>query len=162
MHVRKLFVFKTPFYSPKYKEFYSIEELREFLKGFDFMKPHTVSNFSTGLPEFQVGVKVLFGIDGEIVQSEVYWGPRFIVGRGVSVEDKKIYALVPMDKASISKNGLVEREYKFVKLPNGTVDAVIDLRNMYQLWPKCHKRTKTEFDKFISFILRKQYRIRGL
>lgn len=162
MHVRKVFVFKTPFYSPQYEEFYSAEELTKFLKNFDFMAPHKQNRYSTGLPEFQLGSKVLFGINGEFVESKVQWGPRFIVGLHIWHEDKQIKALVPMDKKSVNWAGLVEREYKEVKIPIGRADVIIDLRSMYQLWPKCYRRTKTELDKFIGSVLKKRYHVRGL
>ena len=60
MNFSPVFVFRTPFYEPRYQEFYNITHLKEFLTEFNFMAPHAVSNLSTGLPEFQLGTKLEF------------------------------------------------------------------------------------------------------
>lgn len=160
MYVRKMYVFKTPFYEPKYKEFYSVNELTKFLQNFDFMQPHEVRNFSAGLPEFQIGAKISFSVNGNFCESDVLWGPKFLAGRCVHIVDKKVFAFLPMDKISDDKTNFIGREYKPIQIRPGLTNAVIDLATMRQLWPNCHKKVDTELTKFFLYIAKKKYYIK--
>ncbi len=97
MYVRPLIVFKTPFYEPRYKQFRNPSELQKFLTVFDFMRPHMCSRLQTGMPEFQLGTKLEFTIDGYFCESDVKWGPRFIVARAVTNNQGRIFADIPTD-----------------------------------------------------------------
>ena len=104
MNFSPVFVFRTPFYEPRYQEFYNIAHLKEFLTEFNFMAPHAVSNLSTGLPEFQLGTKLEFTIDGYFCES--------IVARAVTNNQGRIFADIPTDAPGGDDDSmLVTREY---------------------------------------------------
>lgn len=158
MYVRPLIVFKTPFYQPAYSEFRNPSELQKFLAGFDFMRPHTCSRLQTGLPEFQLGTKLEFTLDGYFCESNIQWGPRFIVGRAAYTDGHRIIAEIPMDVAD-TDGKMVKREYKTVQLHRGMADAIINLQNMRQLWP-CTEESRSEFVKFLTYLNRQKYQIK--
>lgn len=154
---KTLYVFKTPFYEPKYKEFHNILELKNFLQTFDFMKPHAATGLQTGLPEFQLGVCIKVASNEYSTFSNIKWGPRFIVARSVKKDEKgHLVAEIPMD-AACSTNYLIHREYKDMPIRNGMADAFIDLKNLKQVWPKC-ETPRSELQKFFTQSLKhKQY-----
>ena len=147
--MRIFYVFKTPFYQPKYKEFYNFDELKKFLQSFNFMQPHFSSNIPTGLPEFQLGCCFGLKINGDFCKSEIKWGPKFIVGRNVRKDENgKVFITVPMDvKGNQAQQDLVFREYKEIRFNKNMADAIIDLDSLRQIWPK-RKKTKTELVRF--------------
>lgn len=161
MNLKPVFVFRTPFYEPRYQEFYNIAHLKEFLTEFNFMAPHTVSNLSVGLPEFQLGAKLEFVMDGYYCGSDIRWGPRFIVARSVRIDNAsgRAYADVPMDSHCMRMDGIVNREYREILLHRGITDAVINLHNLRQLFPVC-KENRSELNKFLSTIAREKYQIK--
>ena len=158
--MRPLFVFRTPFYSPQYQEFYNAAQLKEFLMDFDFMQPHKISRLPTGLPEFQLGTKLVFEIDGYFGESDVRWGPRFIAGRNVNIDSRtgRVYADVPLDSHVGPQNGIIRREYCKIPFRRNMADAVIDLSNLRQLWPVC-ENSCSEFIKFLTYVSRERYKI---
>lgn len=104
MYVRPLIVFKTPFYEPRYKQFRNPSELQKFLTVFDFMRPHMCSRLQTGMPEFQLGTKLEFTIDGYFCES--------IVARAVTNNQGRIFADIPTDAPGGDDDSmLVTREY---------------------------------------------------
>ncbi len=156
-YTRPLIVFKTPFYEPTYCEFRNPPELQKFLADFNFMRSHELTDWSVGRPEFQLGTRLEFDIDDYLCESNIKWGPRFIVGRNVRVDGKKILAEIPVDAAS--NNGLiVKREYATVALNRGMMDAVIDLHTMRQLWPLCESH-HSELSKFFARVAHERYKI---
>lgn len=160
MYVRPLIVFKTPFYEPRYKQFRNPSELQKFLTVFDFMRPHMCSRLQTGMPEFQLGTKLEFTIDGYFCESDVKWGPRFIVARAVTNNQGRIFADIPTDAPGGGGDSmLVTREYKLVQIHRDMADAVIDIHNMRQLWPVCEE-SRSEFVKFLTYLNRQKYQIK--
>lgn len=162
MQTNAVYVFKTPFYTPCYKEFYRPEDLKNFLQKFNFLRSHQQTNIPTGLPEFQLGCRMGVIIDGYYYKSEVKWGPKFIVGHHVRIDKNgKIFASVPMDKIlddGENKNR-VSREYQEIRFSKNMANAIIDLRSLRQIWPQC-KTPSTELAKFFKKIIREQETIR--
>ncbi len=159
MKVETVYVFKTDFYAPKYKEFDNKHKLKNFLEDFDFMESHKPSNFPTGLPEFTLGVCVKLKIKGVLYKSDVKWGPKFLVGRFVRQDDKgKLFAKVPMDKPGRNLP-MIEREYKEVPFKKHSADAVIDLDRMLQVWPVRNK-SRTELAKFFNRAAKEKNKIK--
>lgn len=160
MYIYPKIVFKTPFYTPQYNEFRNPSELARFLTGFDFMRPHEVSNMSIGRPEFQLGTKLEFVLDGYFCESDVKWGPRFLVARRVYDCGGRMFAEVPSDKPTSELDATtVFREYRPMQIFRGMVDAIVDIRDMHQLWPKC-EASRSEYVKFLTKLSRQKYRIR--
>ncbi len=163
MQIIPQIVFKTPFYEPTYRQFRNPSELQKFLAVFDFMRPHKFSHMQTGLPEFQLGTKLEFTIDGYFCESNVKWGPRFIVAQSVYLNGKSIFARLPMDvPTDPGKGAVVMRELDMVRLHPGMMDAILDMndiRNFRQLWPICEE-SRSEFIKFLTMLNRQKYQIR--
>ena len=161
MNFSPVFVFRTPFYEPRYQEFYNVTHLKEFLTEFNFMAPHAVSNLSTGLPEFQLGTKLEFILDGYYCESDIRWGPRFIAARSIRIDNAsgRVYADVPMDSHSRNGGRIVNREYREILLHRGITDAVINMHNLRQLLPVCEEN-RSELNKFLSIVMREKYQIK--
>lgn len=157
MNVRPLFIFRTPFYEPRYQEFYSTARLREFLTEFNFLAPHIPSVAPSGLAEFQLGARMEFFIDGYACSSDVRWGPRFVVGRRVKFDGKRMFIETPLD-TSVCDN-LVLRQYCEIPFHRGMADAVINLDGLRQLWPVC-ENSRSELIKFLTRTAREQYTIK--
>lgn len=161
VRIKTLFIFKTSFYNPQYKEFYSSDELKNFLHSFDFMQSHAISNVPTGLPEFQLGCCFGVHVNGDFCKSNIKWGPRFIVGSEVREDEKgRIFVKVPMDKKETSDvSSVVYREYQEIRFNKNMADAIIDLVSMQQIWPK-RKHSKTELVKFLLYAIKESYKLK--
>lgn len=158
MQVNTVYVFKPPFYTPNYKEFYSSHELKDFLQNFNFMRVHESKEFNTGLPEFQLGYRIGVIINGFYYKSDVKWGPRFIAGKRVREEkDGKIFASVPMDKISDTK--IIKREYQEVRFSKNMADAIINMDSLNQIWPK-HQKFNSELLKFFRRAMKEQNKMK--
>ncbi len=150
MRTRAVYIYKTNFYEPRYKEFYSRKDLEQFLSELDFMKPHLKTCYSVGLPEFQLGSCLVVYKDGECCRSDIKWGPRFMIGNNISVDkDGHIFVDIAMDRI---ENGeiLIQRDYKKTKLNKNRIDAIISSDSHSQIWPKCDRWKKTVFIKFLT------------
>ena len=164
MQANSVYVFKTPFYTPHYKEFYSLYDLKDFLQRFNFMRSHKNTNIPTGLPEFRLGYRVGVVINGFYYKSDVKWGPRFIVAKSIREEKNgDIFALVPMDIVHGDEDSNIRREYGEIKFNKSTADAIIDLSTLKQIWPKRHKYAN-ELERFLRQVIKntkKTTRVRG-
>ena len=161
MYVRPLIVFQTPFYEPTHRLFKSPAELQKFLAGFDFMRPHMVSRLQTGMPEFQLGTKLEFTLDGYFCESDIKWGPKFLVGRNVRHDGNRVVADFPMDSHHAAPDSMmITREYRTMPVHRDMADAVIDLRNMRQLWPMCEE-SRSEYVKFLTAVNRQRFQIKA-
>lgn len=161
MYVRPILAFKTPFYEPHYREFYDFYSLQCFLKTFDFMRTHKRSNLSTGLPIFHLGVKYEVALGDNVTQSNVKWISAFLCASNLRKDsDGKMFVSVPMDKKMGNSNAkTVYREYKEIAFNKDMVDAVINLDNFYQIWPRCSLK-KTEWVKFLKSVQKIEGKIR--
>ncbi len=150
MQANSVYVFKTPFYTPHYKEFYSLHDLKNFLQKFNFMRSHQNTNISTGLPEFRLGYRVGVVINGFYYKSDVKWGPRFMVAKSIRETEKgEIFALVPMDKIPNPGANKIWREYAEIRFNKSRVDAIIELGSLTQIWPK-KRNYAAELPKFLK------------
>ena len=98
-----------------------------------------------------------FFIDGYACSSDVRWGPRFVVGRRVKFDGKRMFIETPLD-ASVCDN-LVLRQYCEIPFHRGMADAVINLDGLRQLWPVC-ENSRSELIKFLTRTAREQYTIK--
>lgn len=150
MRTRAVYVFKTSFYEPKYKEFYTQKDLEKFLSELDFMKPHLESRYSVGLPEFQLGSCLVVYKDGNCFKSDVKWGPKFIIGNNINIDkDGQVFIDVATDDIK-SDGKIIKRIYKKTKLNKNRIDAIIESDCHHQIWPKCDRWKKTVFIKFLT------------
>lgn len=166
MRIKQVLVFKTSFYSPLYREFSDSQQLKQFLSGFDFMKPHPVSNLRTGLPEFELTTRVVIQQNGEPYTSVPQHATRFIAARKIRVDKSKpgqvrIFAEIPMDVPSNNDSNVVNREYREVLLPKKSYDAIIDLQHLRQLWPMCKEKSRGELQKFLTSAMHTKNAIKG-
>ena len=159
MYVRPIIVFKTSFYEPSYCEFRNISSLQNFLKNFDFMRPHKISRLSTGLPIFRLGVKYECFIEGYVFRSDVKWLSAFLCGRYCKKDKNgKMVVSVPFDKIIEKDNGsTVYREYKEIPFHKDMVDAVINVDKLRQVWPK--NVTMSEMVKFLKSVEKNKNKI---
>lgn len=150
MRTRAVYIFKTSFYEPRYKEFYNRKDLEQFLSELDFMKPYLKTSYSAGLPEFQLGSCLVVYKDGECLRSDIKWGPKFIIGNNISVDKEgRIFIDIATDK--IAKDGnIIQRDYKKTKLNKNRIDAILSSVDHHQIWPKCDRWKKTVFIKFLT------------
>ena len=162
MYIRPHIVFQTPFYDPQYRQFRNPSELQKFLAGFDFMRPHMVSRLQTGLPEFQLGTKLEFTLDGYFCESDIKWGPNLLVGRNVRTAGNKILVDVPMDAPpnASADSMMVSHAYQTIQIYRDMADAVVDLRTMRQLWPLCEE-SRSEYVKFLTAVNRQRFEIKA-
>ena len=161
MYVRPIIVFKTPFYKPSYREFYNFDSLRYFLKDFDFMRSHKRSKLSTGLPIFRLGVRFEVRFEDELYKSDVKWISAFLCGLYLrKIDSGKMFVTVPMDK-TIEKSSakVVNREYKEIPFNESMANAVINLNNFYQVWPR-RPFNKTEWVRFIKSVNKIESKLR--
>lgn len=162
---RILFTYRTPFYDPIYSEFWNRVELYNFLSNLNFMKSHFPTNMTVGMPEFQLGIRTAYNIDGNLYKSDIEWGPRFLVAHNVSMasHNELISAEIPMD-AYKNSEPLVQRTLRCVPLAVGEYDAVLDMHKMNkidQIWPPARSHEKTVFAQFMAHALRCQNKLRG-
>lgn len=161
MYVRPIIVFKTPFYKPLYREFYNFDSFKYFLKDFNFMRSHKRSKLSTGLPIFKLGVKYEILIENNIYQSDIKWISAFLCGEYLRKSDNgKKFVSIPMDK-TIEKKGakIVHRECREIPFNESMANAVINLENLHQIWPKCSIK-KSEFMRFLKSVRKMESKIR--
>lgn len=148
MEIKPKIIFRTPFYQPQLKEVKSKQELKDFLSALDYTSEHLESCYSTGKPEFQLGMRYSFMYKGEFYQSTAQLGPRFLVARDVSFDKSgHLIAEIPMD-APVVQNGIVTRQYTKTHIAPGIYAAIIDLNDFRQLYPTWRK--ETEMNKFFT------------
>ncbi len=163
MKLKTLYVLKSDFIST-YKEFFNSRCLKSFLENVNFLSPHIMSKFNS-LPEIQLGTRRYIKLNGELLKSDIKWGPRILVGLSVRTDSKgRIFAVVPMDSLEKSEySSFVYREYKEIRFYKGMADAIFDINNLCQIWPK-REINQNEFIKYLTKIekLKKQEnKIRG-
>lgn len=152
MRLKAKIIFKTPFYTPQQQEFYNPVDLTDYMRQLDafFMRPHKSTHLQVGLPEFQLGFCSEASCDGVSMDSDVKWGPRFLVACDVREDGKRLVVTVPADCiAQDNQNGVIKRQWREVAVAQHTVDAVFDCHNMRQLWPR-RERAKTELVRFLT------------
>lgn len=147
--IKPLYVFKSDFIST-YEEFFNSYQLKQFLEEVDFLSPSVSQKFKT-LPEFRLGTRLFVENCGEIQKSDITWGPKFLVGRSVRIDTKgRIFADVPMDVHTDSEYSPVTyREYQEIRFYKGMADAVFDINNLRQIWPK-REVNQNEFIKYLA------------
>lgn len=161
MTARVKIIFKTPFYSPIYAEFYNPLAVTEFIQKLDFMQPHVLTNLSVGRPEFQLGTQMVLRNEDAQIASSVSWGPRFLIGRSVRHDGKRIYATVPVDAHVANANGMVTRQWREIQIKPGEYNAVLEYGTMRQLWPRTG-HTSCEYRKFLTQYARKKMLTKSL
>lgn len=160
MEANSIYVFQTNFYTPKYKEFYRLNDLKDFLRKFSFMRSHDNLDISAGLPEFRLGYRVGVVINGYYYKSDIHWGPRFICAKSIRKNDEgDVIALVPVDKVSYGMSNKVRRTYEEMKIVRKKVDAIIDMKSLRQIWPK-RSNNSNELERFIKQVCKNTVKTR--
>lgn len=158
-----MFVFNTPWRSSfydSYHECHNAKDLKKYLSRYDFSAPSVIHGYSGVLPEFRLGTKYDFTINGYDFKSGVKWGPRFLFARDIRLDGKRIFINVPMDASVSDADGVdVPRVWQWMPFHHGMADAVIDLYNLRQLWPKCEE-SRSELNKFLSRMSRERLSVR--
>lgn len=164
MIVRPNIVFQTPFYEPHICDFKNVAELKRFFQFcFNFMRPHEKTTLQTGLPEFRLGTRYSFSFDGYYYESDIKWGPRFIVAKNIIHDsDGRIFANIPVDAPTNSSESdeLVYREFRSVQITPRMANATIDINTHRQLWPICEEN-RSEFARFLTFLGRQKIDIKS-
>lgn len=163
--VRPLIVFDTQWNSTvfeNYRVLQSPKELKKFLLAYDFIAPSVVYTYKHGAPSFRLGTKYIFSVDGYDFTSDIKWGPRFWVGRNIRTDGKRMFIESPTAPISnICADGTeTPHVWREVPFQHGMADAVIDLKNLRQIWPKC-EGARSELAKFIARASRERMCVRS-
>lgn len=131
-------------------------QLMEFLRGLDFSRAHISGDDFMQYPEFRLGTKTIVYTDDRSIESDVRWGPRFVFGNNVRVENKSVVVSVMRDVPCSDKKGLVRPRLCNVKLRNGSYDAVIQPGNkLKQIWPRV-ENSRGELVRFMTSFARER------
>ena len=76
------------------------------------------------------------------------------------MDGKRLFVDAPMTKIGAFGLANSPREWREIPFHHGMADAVIDLTNMRQLWPKC-EFSRSELARFMTRVARQRYIIRG-
>lgn len=160
MKSRIVIVFNQPYRNqiPQTVEFNNNMQLIEFLRELDFSRPHISNNSFMEYPEFRLGTKTVVFKDGQSIESDVRWGPRFIIGDNIKIDKKSVVASVMRDTPCSGKNRLVKPHLCDVKLRTGSYDAVIQPgAALKQIWPHV-ENSRGELVRFMTKFKREQER----
>lgn len=157
-------VFDTPWHSDQMENYYeskNAKDLKKFLSRYDFTEQSRIYSYGFTMPEFRLGTKYYIDYDGYKFNSTIKWGPRFLVGRQIRMEGKRLFVNIPVDTVLSDADGVdVPRKWQWVNIHNKMYDAVIDLSKMRHLWPYCEE-SRSELNKFLTRISRERLCIRG-
>lgn len=147
--IKPLYVFKSDFIS-SYEEFFNSHYLKQFLKEVDFLSTGITRKFKC-LPEFRLGTRFFVEDYGEIYKSNIIWGPKFLVGYRVRTDSKgRMFVLVPMDVTlNCEDSNCINVKYQEIRFYRGMADAVFDINNLRQIWPK-REINQNEFIKYLA------------
>ena len=163
MYVKPLIIFETKLNGTlvdSFRVFRTPHTLKTFLESWNYMQPSPSGEMSEVLPEFRLGTRLRFNLDDYLCRSDILWGPRFIIGRAMRMDGKRLFVDAPMTKIGAFGLANSSREWREIPFHHGMADAVIDLTNMRQLWPKC-EFSRSELARFMTRVARQRYIIRG-
>lgn len=166
MDVKTVFIFKTLLGNNVENNFESAEDLKKFIKNFDFTKRYSVngvpvsSNFEIGVfpPVFKIGYRFETNINGYNFKSEPVWTPDLWIAKSIQVSYVKNTDLVSykMMIPYISKNNYKEH---FLTVPKTANFYFVDKENLKQMYPVVDQKD-SEINKIISRAITEQQLIK--
>lgn len=154
MYVKPLIVFEIQYDCRNVNRinvFNNVGGLSKFLHQYDFT---TVSDKQLPYcaPMFRLGTFLRFCVDGYECESDIKWGPRFIVGQRVRMDNKRIFIT---SQYNTSMLGVNEMPFHI-----GMVDAVVMPESMRQLWPHCGEYSRSELARFMTRVAHERYEVK--
>lgn len=165
METKSLVVFETDLLNTVYREFYDAEQLKEFIKNFNFTKLYTKNGKVIGInpslnncpPVFRLGTRFIFDVDGYNLKSEPLWGPRIWIGRSANMRSKQAqHSYYEIEVPFMRRN---HYEKHSVVINNDEDLIVFKQNNLEQVYPSVNSG-KSKLDEYLDFVLNRKFVIK--
>lgn len=165
MDIKTVLVFEADLLNTVHREFYDDQQLKDFVKKFNFTKLYTKEGKEAGInsslnncpPVFRLGTRFVFDIDGHAFKSETLWGPQIWLGRSANRRSKSTnHSYYEIEVPFLRRN---HYEKHSVVINNEEDLIVVKQNNLEQVYPPVNSG-KSKFDEYLEFVRNQKFAIK--